>query len=370
MIVVPKDLKSLPTLFLLFLALTATAQAQYSRLSSYNIDASQISLSGLSSGADMTVQFEVAYSSLVKGVGVIAGSPYYCAEGQQDRATGVCTCFFACSGESVDLSKLVEVTKQNAVLGKIDNPSNMGRHRVWLLSGTKDQLVPQQKMDALSKYYTNFIDKGQIFYKKDLPTGHAMPTDLYGNPCDTEVDPYINNCRYDAAGEMLKWIYGDIQPRNEGKLGGSFIQFDQSEFIPNPGDHSMAADGWLYVPAQCSDRSRACKLHVTFHGCSQYETYSWWDYSFPYYHSFGRKFVDHAGYNTWADTNDMIVLYPQATNSNAEGNLLGCWDWWGYDDANYAFKNGRQMAAIKMMIDRIAGAALSNSSGDATSSNH
>jgi hypothetical protein len=25
---------------------------------------------------------------------------------------------------------------------------------------------------------------------------------------------YINNCQYDAAGEMLKWIYGDLQPRN------------------------------------------------------------------------------------------------------------------------------------------------------------
>jgi fibronectin type 3 domain-containing protein len=46
------------------------------------------------------------------------------------------------------------------------------------------------------------------------------------------------------------------------------------------------------------------------------------------------------------------VLYPQADASGSNPN--GCWDWWGYDDPNYAVKTGRQMAAIKGMIDRIA----------------
>ncbi|HEX7635306.1 MAG TPA: fibronectin type III domain-containing protein [Noviherbaspirillum sp.] len=53
---------------------------------------------------------------------------------------------------------------------------------------------------------------------------------------------------------------------------------------------------------------------------------------------FGRTFVDNAGYNRWADTNNIVVLYPQTTNGN--GNPNGCWDWWGYDDPNYAKKNG------------------------------
>ena len=38
-----------------------------------------ISISGLSSGADFVVQFQVAFSSIVEGLGVFAGQPYHCA---------------------------------------------------------------------------------------------------------------------------------------------------------------------------------------------------------------------------------------------------------------------------------------------------
>ncbi|MCX7219229.1 MAG: depolymerase, partial [Burkholderiales bacterium] len=39
------------------------------------------SVSGLSSGAFMAVQYQVAFSSSVVGAGVVAGGPYYCAAG-------------------------------------------------------------------------------------------------------------------------------------------------------------------------------------------------------------------------------------------------------------------------------------------------
>ena len=37
-------------------------------------------MSGLSSGGFLAHQFQVAYSSLVKGAGIVAGGPYACAE--------------------------------------------------------------------------------------------------------------------------------------------------------------------------------------------------------------------------------------------------------------------------------------------------
>ena len=40
---------------------------------SYNVDSSQVSVSGMSSGACMATQFHVAHSSDVMGVGIIAG---------------------------------------------------------------------------------------------------------------------------------------------------------------------------------------------------------------------------------------------------------------------------------------------------------
>src|SRR5262245_49467455 len=49
-------------------------------LPALNVDITETSVSGLSSGAYMAVQFEVAHSSIVKGVGVIAGGPYFCAQ--------------------------------------------------------------------------------------------------------------------------------------------------------------------------------------------------------------------------------------------------------------------------------------------------
>jgi poly(3-hydroxybutyrate) depolymerase len=68
---------------------------------------------------------------------------------------------------------------------------------------------------------------------------------------------------------------------------------------------------------------------------------------------FGTTFVRNAGYNRWAEANRIVVLYPQAEATPA--NPLGCWDWWAYDDPEYAKKTGRQMAAVKAMIDAIAG---------------
>jgi poly(3-hydroxybutyrate) depolymerase len=67
---------------------------------------------------------------------------------------------------------------------------------------------------------------------------------------------------------------------------------------------------------------------------------------------FGKAFIEHAGYNRWADTNEIIVLYPQAVATFT--NPQGCWDWWGFDDANYAVKAGRQITAVRAMLDRIA----------------
>jgi hypothetical protein len=47
------------------------------------------------------------------------------------------------------------------------------------------------------------------------------------------------------------------------------------------------------------------------------------------------------------------VLYPQTVPSAQPLNGLGCWDWWGYDDPDYAKKSGRQMLMAKRMVDRI-----------------
>jgi len=49
------------------------------QLGSYNVNPNYVHVSGISAGAYFAVQFAVAYSSLVKGAGAVAGGPYYCA---------------------------------------------------------------------------------------------------------------------------------------------------------------------------------------------------------------------------------------------------------------------------------------------------
>src|ERR1700730_9886694 len=53
--------------------------AQAQSLKAYDVKLDETTVSGISSGAYMAVQFAVAYSSIVKGVGATAGGPYFCA---------------------------------------------------------------------------------------------------------------------------------------------------------------------------------------------------------------------------------------------------------------------------------------------------
>ena len=75
-------------------------------LPAYNVDLRETSVSGLSSGAYMADQFYVANSSVLRGVGIVAGGPYFCAQGSITTALNVCMDTFL--GEP-DPARLFEV---------------------------------------------------------------------------------------------------------------------------------------------------------------------------------------------------------------------------------------------------------------------
>jgi poly(3-hydroxybutyrate) depolymerase len=337
--------------------LAGTRPAPAADLPQLNIDLRQISVSGLSSGGYMAVQFQVAYSALVMGAGVIAGGPYYCAQGRLDIAIPNCVCAptIACAFAPTtrDLPHLMQITDENAQNAAIDATSNLRAHRVWLFSGKFDSTVRQEVMDDLRSYYLHYMDGGKIAYKNDVAAEHAMPTDSFGPPdCLHMGDPYINNCRFDAAGALLAWLHGLLAggrsaPRNAPSA------FDQDKFLAHPNRHGLAKEGFLYVPDDCRSGAQ-CRLHVVFHGCQQYPSHEYFDISRGQMVRFGTTFVMNSGFNQWADGNRIVVLYPQA-EAVRDSNPNGCWDWWGYDDADYAKKSGRQMAAVKAMIDAITG---------------
>lgn len=347
-----RQLASLATMLLL--AVYAPVHAAPIALQNFNVDITQTSVSGLSSGGFMAVQFGVAYSSIVSGVGVIAGGPYYCAQGDVDIATQRCSCTglpFLSSCEvaagSTDVPQLIAITDRRAADGALDPTEKLASQKIWMFTGLLDSVVPPPVMDDLYVYYRNYVSEANIRFHNDIEAEHAMPTDSVGNACDYLGKPYINNCGFDAAGELLKWIYGGLRPKGNNGLHGRFIEFDQAEFVSEhkPEAYGLADNGYAYVPAKCDKNiNQSCRLHVVFHGCQQNTD------------SIGDRFIRQAGYNQWADTNNIIVLYPQ-TVSVFGRNPKACWNWFDFnrDDPDYASKNGRQMLAVRAMVDRIAG---------------
>jgi poly(3-hydroxybutyrate) depolymerase len=306
-------------------------------LPKYNVSVDDVSISGFSSGADMAVQMHFAYSKTIrKGAGVIAGAPMYCAQGSVMISLGPCMLDTA----QRHLPDLLSTIATWSASGYIDPTSNMQGSRVYLFSGKSDMAVHTAVMDDLQTMYTNFLPAANIRYVKDEPVPHTFPTDFSGKPCGQLDIHFVNNCHFDAAGEILQWLYGPLKTKVTGQRSGIIIHFDQAMFWGNfdPIPHGMDPTGELYVPADCA-AMKPCRLHVALHGCMQ---------NLPVVSD---EFYDGAGYNRWADTNRIIVLYPRAQVSL--GNLYGCWDWWGHEDVNYAGKGGGQMVALKTMIDRI-----------------
>ncbi len=333
-------------LSLLFLATGVAAAPPLPRLAASTSD---VTVSGISSGGYMAVQFQVAYSSLVRGAGIVAGGPYFCAEGSVRRALNNC---MAPSGKDLPPTpeETLQTVRQLAQAGRIDPLGSLQDDRVWLLAGGNDKTVLPPVMDALAAFYRATLPDEAINFVKVPEAGHAMLSvaDPQANACPTSETPFINRCQdVDAAGRLLTHLLGPLQPPAMPPTG-EMIVFDQRPFVAGRAiDASLADEGYAFVPASC--RSAGCKVHVAFHGCLQNAG------------EIGRRFVDGAGYNGWAASNRIVVLYPQTMRRYGIAwgsfrwllNPKGCWDWWGYTGTDYHTRDGAQMRAVRAMIESL-----------------
>ncbi|MCZ6773741.1 MAG: hypothetical protein O7G83_17415, partial [Proteobacteria bacterium] len=296
------------------------------------------------------------HSANISGIGVIAGGPYRCSEGQNVWSsmdvTGLYVATSVCSNTNpmsffqgppdVEFSR--EATNEAAQLGHIDDPGNLGNDRVWLLSGGNDDQVPTSVMTVVAEYYETFVTAANIVLEQIADANHAMITEDFGNACDASELPHINDCDFDAAGKIFTHMYGPLSPQAAIAELTPVIAFDQAAFF-DPSDHSVSMNdvGHLYIPASCSEGA-LCRLHVAFHGCEQYQE------------RIGDAFFMHAGYNRWAESNNIVVLYPQTKAWNESSfpiyeNPKGCWDWWSYSGDDYYRQSGKQVRAVAAMIN-------------------
>jgi predicted esterase len=320
-------------------ALASPATAEPGPLPAYGADAKQTSVSGLSAGAYMAVQLQVAYSASVIGAGVIAGGPFYCAAG---NALFVTLCMGQISPVLPGASASVGTAEGYAIGHAIDPLSHLRHRRLYFFSGSLDGTVKPAAVAAAVEFFRRLGVDGQIAYVRDVPAGHAMLAPDAVHPCDVTASPYVNRCAvagapYDQAKAVLTQIYGALQPPQAG-ANEHPVAFDQRPFADAAS--AMADTGYVYAPGSCAVAGAHCRVHVALHGCMQDAE------------SVGDAFYGGAGLNRWAAANRLIVLYPQVNKSTA--NPFGCWDWWGYSGAGYAKKSAPQMKAIMAMVKRLS----------------
>ena len=310
----------------------------------------QTSVSGLSSGAYMAGQIEVAHSKNIVGAGIVAGGPFACAEtasGQLfpywpivvwQNATQAANACMKDSWGAPDAEKLAKRAKELAEDGKIDELSGLADDKVYLFSGNEDQTVVRAVVEAAKRFYqaAGVPEANVTLVEKE--GGHAFLTETEGTACGLSKDPYVSDCDYDQARAILEWIYGAPLADPSPSPTGKFITFDQSPFntgVPN----GLAAEGVVYVPEDCVGHT-GCRLHIALHGCDQaHETV-------------GDAFIEKTGFARYADTNRLVVLFPQIAGSVV--NPHGCWDWWGYSDIDYLGKDAPQIKAVWAMAERLA----------------
>jgi hypothetical protein len=311
-------------------------------------DPTQTTVSGLSSGAFMSAQFSVAYSASVAGAGIVAGGPFYCAglgglNGPERFLMTATTLCMTPAGPGPSGAEAFKAAQRFAAEGAIDPVQNIKRQRLYIFTGASDSIVlPKVVKQTEAFYLAAGVPRQQIQYIDSINSGHAMITaNKQDLPCSRNAPPNLNNCGFVQSQDILRKMYGNLNDP-VAKPGGDLVDFDQTEFTKN-GYTGMSNIGHVYIPAAC--RTESCRVHVVFHGCTQEDN------------RISDRFYRTTGYNELADSNRIIVLYPQI-RTDASRNPLGCWDFWGYTSKDprhpdFYRKGAPQMSAIDAMVRRL-----------------
>jgi len=363
---------------------------------------SEITISGVSSGAAMAVQYAVAHSQSIAGVGTIAGPAWGCAHGSLSEAVNDCMC-----GRRA-LEPEIYAARQMAASGNIDGlylGKPQALKRSYVFHSPADATVVEQSGKANIAFLAAFTgEEPKADWGNDVDgsnkAGHGIiAPDSRNESCQLngEETTYVRYCRAeDNAGKMFHALYdpgsafdpskraSDI-PETEVwqfdqkhliqqvKSGGSKIAPDEALFwwpwqwwtysSSQRQNFDMAEKGYIYVPPSCRNTGSSCRVHIALHGCKQN----------------AKDFATKAGYNNWAEQYKVIILYPavEASNPTSETscqeppvdssiidnmrfkpNPNGCWDWWGYLDTadqnnRYLTKEAPQMLVIERMIAEV-----------------
>jgi hypothetical protein len=371
--------------------------------------ASGLTISGVSSGGAMAIQYALAHSSSVYGLGLIAAPSWGCASGKLSHAVNNCMCEFEPIDKEAIYRNLSFVTTGNL----IDKPPVNGKkpfQRAYIFHSLPDKTVKISSGNFNKEFLSHFTEEkfsttSGSYIEISTEAGHGIVSPNGTDSCELNYseNSYVRQCNgQDNAGTLLSVLYtgnskfkmsdrisvigeedlwefnqqqhidsikkdGDIISPDESKSNPKFLDYLTSSLIQKSTRRSnfdMAEKGYIYVPPSCRKDASSCRVHVALHGCKQD----------------AKKFALTSGFNNWAEHYKVIVIYPaiaqsqplpEASCSKRASNMLdlslieanpnGCWDWWGYLDTDgsisrrYLGKNAPQIKVIHSIVNRIIG---------------
>lgn len=269
------------------LALGCAAAAALPQLPRLNV-VGNISVSGISSGADLAVQFHIANSDIVNGSGIFAGQAYMCAvtrfDGEPEttcakspsspgcghlNTTAPGPCVGCGAGATVgydhcktpawpegpgwtQVDRLVAGARAAAASGAIP-PLAFLRGAVSLLyHGTHDDVYRDGSVNNTHAFFAALVaaPEAQLRFEASVPSGHCTPSvDPAVDPAScgghaSKALPGLENCGYDGAGAMVR--------RGGPSVGFAVLMLTQR-------DRAVPALVWIGSSRRVACAARRCR---------------------------------------------------------------------------------------------------------------
>lgn len=283
----------------------------------------------------------------------------------------------------------------------VDSNLNFSKQRAFIYHGKVDSVLQIKMIDRMKEFYKMVGVKTENIKVSVGEGSHNFPTDKEGQiECGEESVPYVASCKLDIAKDILEYLTQTKLEKANPELNHIY-KIDQTveakNIIKNETEweqpvYSVASYGYMYANDFCLNNPGECKVHVALHGCKMSDSYNEEfqtnyqnqvvnlkvlnvnkkDDSIPALDIFGfglkyltieekinqlglLKFVKDSGYIDYAEKNNLIIVFPQTwiTEKNFPYNPKGCWDWFGFTNADYATNKGIEASWLMSWLNQI-----------------
>ena len=178
----------------------------------------------------MASQHAIAFSDRVLGLGHMEAAAYGCSKLQTPSKDYNAVC--ATDAAAADY---LAYAKHSAAQGNIAPLGGMKAMPVWLTDGQRDSIVHPAVVASAHTFYsalgTNVSDVVTVpGAEHAFVVDHECPG---CNACGYLGAPFVNDCSYDAAGALLRHLYGGrLAPRRVRPDPHQVFKIDQSQYFP------------------------------------------------------------------------------------------------------------------------------------------